>query len=160
MTKLVTWEDVASLLGVDEVADTNMFEITATWDDVGKGTILTPIGFGMHTIPCIFNEEQPTIAIIGPMKDGTISVLSKVDVHFNEDVHQCLTELGFTHTHHMEDFEDDGDGESGPHLTGGPAFDEYEDASERIIVDHHGMVVSREDRDLAFEAYCARMGGE
>lgn len=76
---------------------------------------------------------------------------------FNPDIHAALLVEGFTLTQHEDDFEDDGDAESGPHLTGGPAWDEYQSADEMIVVDHHGAVVHREPRDLEREAYEASM---
>lgn len=78
---------------------------------------------------------------------------------FNADIHAALLAEGFAFTPHEADFEDDGDGESGPHLTGGPAWDEYESDDERIVVAHNGAVVHREPRDLAFEAWVEKQAG-
>lgn len=72
---------------------------------------------------------------------------------FNPEIHASLLALGFAHLAHAATFEDYGDGESGPSLSGHPAFDEYESEAERIIVDSLGAVVMREDRDLALEAW-------
>jgi hypothetical protein len=72
---------------------------------------------------------------------------------YNADLDAHLTELGYKRTWHPDSFEDDGDGESGPHLTGGPAFDEYEDATERVIIDEKGHAVHRELRDLEMEKF-------
>jgi hypothetical protein len=76
---------------------------------------------------------------------------------FNEDIHAHLVGLGFTHTHYDADWEDTGDGETGPMLEGHPGFDEYEDATDRIIIDHHGKFADHEKRDLEFEKYCDEM---
>jgi hypothetical protein len=74
---------------------------------------------------------------------------------FNLSAHAGLVALGFQHTRHEADWEDEGDGESGPRLTGGPAWDEYEDADFRVVVDDHGMVALWEPRDLQLEAWIA-----
>jgi hypothetical protein len=73
---------------------------------------------------------------------------------FNEAVHYWLVELGYERAHFPESFEDDGGAESGPHLTGGPAYDEYTGPEEYIIIDMHGHFAHREKRDLAMEAWC------
>lgn len=39
--------------------------------------------------------------------------------------HDKLIALGFTHTHYEDTYEDVGNGETGPMIEGGPAFDEY-----------------------------------
>jgi len=39
--------------------------------------------------------------------------------------HAFLIELGFDFDSYEADWHDDGDGENGPHLSGGPAYDEY-----------------------------------
>jgi hypothetical protein len=63
----------------------------------------------------------------------------------------------YVRTHYPESFEDDGDAESGPHLTGGPAYDEYESADDRVIIDHNGHFAHHEKRDLEWEAHCDAM---
>lgn len=61
--------------------------------------------------------------------------------HSNFQLHRFLTDQGaFIHTHHPEDFEDTGDGESGPHLSGHPAYDEYAGESHTIFVDSTGLI--------------------
>ena len=90
-------------------------------------------------------------------KDRAVRLHAKVVKPFNLDVHYALVAEGFHLTQHEADFYDDGDVESGPHLAGGPAYDEYEDADYRIIVDHDGMVAYHEPRDLAMEKYCDEM---
>lgn len=44
---------------------------------------------------------------------------------FNPALHAFLTDAGFGYSHHEASWEDVGDAENGPELTGGPAFDEY-----------------------------------
>jgi hypothetical protein len=62
--------------------------------------------------------------------------------------HRMLTDQGAcTHEHNPDSFEDDGDGESGPHLTGGPAFDRYYSESHELIIDEHGMLVHTSEID-------------
>lgn len=72
----------------------------------------------------------------------------------NPSVHHQLLALGYAHTHHAPEVEDRGGPESGPMISFFPAFDEYETADHRIIVDHEGHVVDAADRDLEWEAYC------
>jgi hypothetical protein len=76
---------------------------------------------------------------------------------FNRGTHDQLVALGYVRTHYPESFEDDGDAESGPHLTGGPAYDEYESADDRVIIDHNGHFAHHEKRDLEWEAHCDAM---
>jgi hypothetical protein len=45
------------------------------------------------------------------------------------------------HEHCPETFEDIGDAENGPQLTGGPAFDRYAGDSHEIIMDYTGLIV-------------------
>lgn len=65
-----------------------------------------------------------------------------------------LTDQGAaTHTYHPEDFEDDGDAENGPHLTGGPAWSEYTTESHMIVIDHTGLIVHQEVINWALERW-------
>lgn len=61
---------------------------------------------------------------------------------FNPEVHDNLLPLGFTWTQYEADWYDDGDAESGPHLAGGPGFDEYlrESDMTKVCVDEDGAV--------------------
>lgn len=83
-----------------------------------------------------------------------------VPVSCNEEVRNNLTALGYEHTHHEEDFEDIGDAENGPKLSGGPAYDEYLSPEDRIIINHRGNFAQFELRDLAFEAWCDEQAKE
>jgi hypothetical protein len=61
---------------------------------------------------------------------------------FNQQVHDNLVYCGFTHTQYEESWRDEGNTESGPFITGGPAFDEYlrESDMSRVIVLEDGAV--------------------
>jgi hypothetical protein len=59
---------------------------------------------------------------------------------FNLALHDYLLTLGATHEHVAEDWEDDGDAESGPHLTGHPAFDLYTLDDVEYVVTADGTV--------------------
>ena len=72
---------------------------------------------------------------------------------FNQDIHDNLVAMGYVPTLYECTFEDVGDAENGPELTGDPAFDEYKGPAEYVIVDESGHVVHREERDLVFEAW-------
>lgn len=65
---------------------------------------------------------------------------------------ELLTLLGYSLTNHVEEsWEDDGDAENGPHLTGGPAFDEWTrpgDSHAVIVID--GGVVAVEPNSSPF----------
>ena len=71
----------------------------------------------------------------------------------NQNIHDNLTILGYTHIHHECTFEDYGDPENGPELEGDPEWDCYENDVERIIVNQFGQVEFREDIDHAFETW-------
>ena len=47
-----------------------------------------------------------------------------------------LTSIGYVRTPHPCSFEDDGDAESGPHLTGVPEYDEYVSEEDTVYVYH------------------------
>ena len=74
---------------------------------------------------------------------------------FNRDEHDALLAKGYTYTHHEADWYDDGDCESGPHLAGGPAYDEYHNETERVVFDETGTLAWREKIDPEFEAWIA-----
>lgn len=63
-------------------------------------------------------------------------------IPFNPEVHDNLLTLGFTHAQYEADWHDDGDAESGPHLAGGPGWDEYlrESDMTKVCVDEDGSV--------------------
>lgn len=71
----------------------------------------------------------------------------------NADVHGHLIALGYTRTHHEASYEYVGDAETGPRLEGGPEFDEYLSDTDVIVIDHNGMFVHHELRDLEFEKF-------
>jgi len=55
--------------------------------------------------------------------------------------HAFLIDMGFKLTSNEESWADDGDGESGPHVTGGPAFDEYHDDDVSLYFGETGNLV-------------------
>jgi len=68
------------------------------------------------------------------------------------DAHGFLMELGYSHEYEPSSWHDDGDGESGPRLAGGPAFDMYTAPDHYIILDDYGRA-HYEPRDLEMEAW-------
>ena len=70
---------------------------------------------------------------------------------FNLEVHAHLIELGYTFAFREADFEDVGNGETGPILKGGPAYNEYASDEDYIFIDHKGHFAHYEKRDLAWE---------
>lgn len=78
---------------------------------------------------------------------------------FNLALHECLMRLGYSYQRVAADWEDDGDAENGPHLSGHDAFDEYEDADSRVYCSEGGDT-GFEWRDLQAEEAAERMGGE
>ena len=73
--------------------------------------------------------------------------------------HHHLLELGYVHTHNEADWEDDGDAESGPHLSGGPAYDEYYVPGHSIYVEENGTI-HQETRDPDEDRFIERMSPE
>jgi hypothetical protein len=59
------------------------------------------------------------------------------------EVQQTLQALGFVHTHHPADWEDTGGPESGPHLVGHNAYDEYRKDDTSVYVED-GIIVAVE----------------
>ena len=57
---------------------------------------------------------------------------------FNPAAHDFFVAAGYVVTHYKADFEDVGDAESGPKLSGGPAFDEYAADDHCVIVTEGG----------------------
>jgi hypothetical protein len=72
---------------------------------------------------------------------------------FNAVLHEEFLKLGFEYTHYEDSFEDDGDGESGPHLIGAPAYDEYRNERVYMIVDTEGKLIHCIKRDLEMEKF-------
>ena len=63
--------------------------------------------------------------------------------HSNFFAHRMLTDQGAcVHEHYSETYEDIGDAENGPQLSGGPAFDKYFGDSHEFIIDHTGRIVA------------------
>lgn len=60
--------------------------------------------------------------------------------------HVFLLGAGYKWTRHPNSFEDDGDAESGPHLAGGPAYDEYASPD-----DNEHVYVNWREADRVFE---------
>jgi hypothetical protein len=77
---------------------------------------------------------------------------------YNEQAHAHLIELGYVRTWHEDSFEDGGDAENGPDLTGGPAFDEYKSADDYVMIDEQGHFAHYERRDPEIEEWAAGMG--
>jgi hypothetical protein len=61
---------------------------------------------------------------------------------YNPGIHPHLLDLGFEYQHVPEDWHDEGDAESGPHLVGGPAYDFYSHVASdtEIAVESNGDV--------------------
>jgi hypothetical protein len=79
--------------------------------------------------------------------------------HSNFFAHRMLTDQGaYTHEHYPESFEDVGDAESGPQLTGGPAYDRYAGESHEIIIDYSGMIRHCVEIDWNWERFLADAG--
>ncbi len=78
---------------------------------------------------------------------------------FNLSLHDHLMTLGFTHERVENSFEDIGEAESGPELSGGPAYDVYQDAASFVYMSEHGES-GTELRDLEMEEYVKSMGIE
>lgn len=67
-------------------------------------------------------------------------------------IHDFLTDQGaYVHTHYDEEWEDNGDGESGPMVTYSPAYDEYAGETCYFIA-QGGQLVDCFPRDIAQEA--------
>ena len=78
---------------------------------------------------------------------------------FNPVYHELLLMQGYTWIPHECSFEDIGDGESGPMLSGGPAYDLYQNEKWEIIVEADGTIPAEgvQMRDLELEAYFESM---
>jgi hypothetical protein len=68
-------------------------------------------------------DDCPDNGFFGPYR--TTFIPNPVEPH-HALLHETLVEAGYSYTREPCTFEDDGDAESGPHLTGGPEFDQYE----------------------------------
>lgn len=78
--------------------------------------------------------------------------------HSNFNLHRLLTDQGAcVHVHYPDSFEDVGDAENGPELTGGPAYDEYTCDSHTFIVDSTGTIVFTAAIDWDFERFASGM---
>ncbi len=78
---------------------------------------------------------------------------------YNLALHEHLMSLGYEYQRFACTFEDAGDAENGPHLTGGPAYDMYSSPTEFIYATEGG-VLDHEDRNLAFEKMMAEMNND
>jgi len=72
---------------------------------------------------------------------------------YNQDAHANLIALGYEHKHYEADYEDVGDAESGPMLSGHPGFDEYYSDIDLIIIGHDGLFTHHDMRDLEAERF-------
>jgi hypothetical protein len=73
---------------------------------------------------------------------------------YNLALHEHLLSLGFKYEGRVEaHWEDDGDPENGPHLSGWPAHDQYTGPNDLFFVDENG----RMHHELELEAYCEAM---
>jgi hypothetical protein len=61
-----------------------------------------------------------------------------IDMPYNLAAHHHLRAMGYKHTHYNSDFEDIGDAENGPCLTGSYGFDEYAKEDHYIVIDEEG----------------------
>ena len=57
---------------------------------------------------------------------------------FNTAAHAALIAAGYVHERHDADWQDTGDAENGPELSGGPAFDLYTDADSVVMISESG----------------------
>jgi hypothetical protein len=71
---------------------------------------------------------------------------------FNLALHEHLLALGYEHERMGESYAEIGDGESGPELEGGPAYDVYR-GSDEYVYSSAGGILDRTARDLALEAW-------
>lgn len=79
----------------------------------------------------------------------------------NIDNHELLIAHGYSHTHYPETWEDVGNGESGPMLDGGPAYEEYASSTEYLLAREPGEVDAREPRNHEWEMWLDKqMGGQ
>lgn len=75
-------------------------------------------------------------------------------MNFDKHAAALLNACGYVCTHHPESWEDVGSAESGPRLSGGPAFDEWGPRQS-----HHHRVRGRGRRRLRGAAVGPRAGG-
>jgi len=59
---------------------------------------------------------------------------------FNPGIHEHLLAQGYEHHQYPADWEDVGNGESGPMLSGGPAWDYYGNGKDFLAVSEKGEV--------------------
>jgi hypothetical protein len=93
-------------------------------------------------------------------KDAAVRAFRASEFYpFNAAAHEALLAAGYKHERVEASWEDDGDAENGPHLSGGPAYDEYKDADSRVVVQEEGKAFY-EIRDLELEAAIEAWGAE
>lgn len=103
----------------------------------------------------ILDDVQYTVG-----EDGVVDRVEFRPAPFNLALHEHLTQLGFHREVRQEAcWEDTGDAESGPSLSGHPAYDQYTGPRDLFFVDEHGHF-HHEVRDLEMEAYVEAMGIE
>ena len=73
---------------------------------------------------------------------------TKTPVRFDENMRLGLLACGYVVTHHEAHWEDDGDAENGPHLSGCPAYDEWREGGKYVIVENGWVVESGVDQEL------------
>lgn len=71
---------------------------------------------------------------------------------YNQALHEHLLAHGYEHQRVEADWEDHGDGETGPMVSGGPAYDLYLGSDEMVFATEEG-VLDRVARDLDFEKW-------
>ena len=59
---------------------------------------------------------------------------------FNPGIHEHLLAQGYEYHHNPADWQDVGDCENGPELSGGPAWDCYSNGKDYLAVDEEGEV--------------------
>lgn len=116
---------------------------------------------GKHTVIC--SENYLNWQSCGKCDDriscfiDSTRCFMKPKTILNHAAHEALTIAGYDYTHFDCTFEDIGDPENGPELTGHPSFDLYADADSYVYISEGGDT-AYEIRDLEFEAHCERMG--
>ncbi len=90
-----------------------------------------------------------------PMDQGFLDGQARENA-YNQALHVHLLAHGYTHERVPADWEDHGDAETGPMVTGGPAYDMYIGADEMVFSGETG-VLDRVARDLEMEKHMEGM---
>ena len=101
-------------------------------------------------------EDEDQIALMSAVYAWADKVQAWIEAGYpcNLFAHRMLTDEGcYVHTHYAESYEDIGNGESGPKLSGGPAYDEYAGDSHILYFDDDGDLQWMEARDIRREEF-------